>query len=324
MLSWHPSHERRPPRIDPHAALRETEQRWTDWSRLCTHSGEFREAVVRSLIVLKALTYQPTGGLVAAPTTSLPEAIGGVRNWDYRYCWLRDATFSLYALMANGYTTRPAPGGTGCFGPSPGTGAHADNVRGLRRKPTDRARATWLLGFRDRSRCEPVTQPPRSSSSMSTARSWTPCTLPPEPGWRATHGLGAPEAPDGLSRRTVERAGPGDLGGAGTSRHFTHSKVMAWVAADRAVRSVERFGLKGPLDRWKRLREEIHREVCERGYNTDRGAFTWFYGSSSLDAALLMIPLVGFLPANDPRMRSTVAAIQKDLLARGVCQTLRA
>lgn len=319
VLSWNPSWERRPPRIDATNALVETERWWREWSGRCSYSGEWREAVVRSLIVLKALTYQPTGGLIAAPTTSLPEAIGGVRNWDYRYCWLRDATFSLYALMLGGYTDEARSWRDWLLRAIAGQpelmrimyGAAGETRLTERELP-------WLAGFQG-------SRPVRIGNQASEQFQLDVYGEVMDAMYLAAR-VGVPRNPSawGLQKHMMEfveerwtEPDDGIWEVRGGRRHFTHSKVMAWVAVDRAVRSVEVLGLTGPVDRWKRLREEIHREVCERGYNADRGAFTWYYGSSSLDAALLMIPLVGFLPATDPRMRATVAAIQKDLLVHG-------
>ena len=326
VLSCHYSHERRAPRIDAIEARKRAQQWWNEWSGRCTYSGEWREAVTRSLIVVKALTYKPTGGIVAAPTTSLPEAIGGVRNWDYRYCWLRDATFSLYALMTNGYLAEARSWRDWLLRAIAGQPELMQimyGAAGESRLPE--FELGWLGGFR-------ASRPVRVGNMaaeqfqldvygevMDSMYLGARKGLPPNP---TAWGL-----QKHLMRALADRWKEPDDGiweVRGPRRHFTHSKVMAWVAVDRAVRSVERLGLEGPVDRWKRLREEIHREVCEKGYNSKRGAFTWYYGSGSLDAALLMIPLIGFLPATDPRVTGTVEAIQRELMADGFVKRYRA
>ncbi len=319
VLSWHPSHERRPPRADPVKALEEASRWWREWSDRCSYSGKWRGAVVGSLIVLKALTFQPTGGLIAAPTTSLPEALGGVRNWDYRYCWLRDATFSLYALMTSGYTSEARSWRDWLLRAIAGQPELMQimyGAAGERRLPE--LELPWLAGFQG-------SQPVRIGNRATEQFQLDVYGEIMDSMYLAAR-AGVPRNPTAwglqkhLMRFLEERWTEPDEGiweVRGPRRHFTHSKVMAWVAVDRAVRSVERLGLTGPIEDWKRLRAEIHSEVCERGYNPRREAFTWFYGSSLLDAALLMIPLVGFLPATDPRVRGTVAAIEKELVTKG-------
>jgi GH15 family glucan-1,4-alpha-glucosidase len=319
VLSWHASHEKRPPPIDSLRVLDEVESWWKQWSRLCTYTGEWREAVVRSLIVLKALTYGPTGGQVAAPTTSLPEALGGVRNWDYRYCWLRDATFSLYALLISGYTAEARAWRDWLLRAIAGQPELMHIMYG----PAGESRLTelelpWLKGFAGSRPVRIGNQASRQFQLDIYGEVMDAMYVD------ANRGLPRNDTAWGLQRRLLEsledrwtEPDEGIWEVRGPRRDFTHSKLMAWVAADRGVRSVERLGLDGPVDRWKRLREEIRAEVLERGYNTWREAFTWYYGSSSLDASLLMMPLVGFLPASDPRMVSTVAAIERDLLEDG-------
>ncbi len=326
VLSWHPSQERRAPRADALEALRRTEEWWSEWSGRCSHTGTWREPVVRSLIVLKALTYRRTGGLVAAPTTSLPENMGGKRNWDYRYCWLRDATFSLYALMMNGYVTEARSWRDWLLRAIAGQPELMQIMYG----PAGERRITefevpWLDGFGG---SKPVRVGNKAAEQFQldvfgevmdamylARRSGVPAN-------RTAWGL-QKHLMSAFEHRWKE-PDEGIWEVRGPRRHFTHSKMMAWVAVDRAVRSVERVGLEGPLEEWKRLREEIHREVCEKGYDPDRGAFTWFYGSSALDAALLMMPLVGFLPATDPRVTGTVEAIQRELLADGFVKRYQA
>ncbi|MCL5735015.1 MAG: glycoside hydrolase family 15 protein [Actinobacteria bacterium] len=325
-LSWHPSHERRPPWVDTQTLLTATERWWATWATVCQAPEEWREPVVRSLIVLKALTYGPTGGIVAAPTTSLPEDPGGVRNWDYRICWLRDATFTLYALMMNGYISEARSWRDWLLRAIAGQPELMQIMYG----PAGESRLTelelpWLAGFRD---SKPVRVGNEAAAQyqldvygevMDSMYLAGRSGVPPNP---TAWGL-----QKHLMRALSERWSEPDQGiweVRGPKRHFTHSKVMAWVAVDRAVRSVERLGLEGPLREWKRLREEIHSEVCEKGYDPDRGAFTWYYGSKSLDAALLMMPLVGFLPAKDPRVRNTLAAIEQDLVVDGFVKRYRA
>ena len=319
ILSWHPSHERRSPHHDALRELKETEEWWREWSGRCTYDGPWSEAVVRSLIVLKALTYRPSGGLVAAPTTSLPESPGGVRNWDYRYCWLRDATFSLYALMINGYLAEARSWRDWLLRAIAGQPDSMQIMYGpAGESQLPEFELPWLKGYRS---SRPVRMGNKASEQFQldvygevmdvmylAERSGVPVN---PTAWGVQKQL-----LDALERRW-EEPDDGIWEVRGRRRHFTHSKVMAWVAVDRAVRSVEMLGLEGPLDRWKQLRAAIHSEVLKNGYDKNRGAFTWYYGSESLDAALLMMPLVGFLPATDPRMVSTVDAIRKGLLEEG-------
>jgi GH15 family glucan-1,4-alpha-glucosidase len=320
-LIWHPSHLA-PPRNEPDnpfAAVAATERWWSTWCSGCTYRGEYGEAVERSLITLKALTYAPTGGIVAAPSMSLPELIGGVRNWDYRYCWLRDATFSLYALALAGYHDEAA--------------AWVDWL--LRAIAGDPAQLQILYGLAGERRIPEVELP------------WLPgyeASAPVRQGNAAVHqfqldvygevmdavhqarkaGLQPREAAWALQRQLVDfvesawqSPDEGIWEVRGPQRHFTFSKVMAWVAVDRAVKAVERFGLEGPLERWKALRQTIHDDVCERGFDAQVGTFVQSYGSKRLDASLLMMPLVGFLPVTDTRVRATVDAIERRLCPDG-------
>ena len=326
VLTWYPSHESPPRPTDARFAISETLAWWEAWSSLCTIEGEFRPAVLRSLITLKALTYQPTGGIVAAATTSLPETLGGMRNWDYRYCWLRDATLTLTALMQGGFheeamawrdwLLRAVAGNTSeiqiMYGPA-----------GERR--LDEWEADWLAGYEN---SKPVRIGNAAAgqyqldvygevmSALYEASRIGDVTS--DPAWDLQVALmdfletGWKEPDDGI----WEVRGP--------RRNFTHSKVMAWVAVDRAVRSVEEFGFDGPVAKWRQLRDEIHTEVCDKGYNEEVGSFTQYYGSTALDASLLMIPLFGFLPATDRRMRSTIEKIEKDLTEDGFVLRYRA
>jgi GH15 family glucan-1,4-alpha-glucosidase len=316
VLTWQASHLPPPEPVEPVRAVADTEQWWAEWSSHEQRRGVDAELVTRSLITLKALTYAPTGGIVAAPTTSLPEELGGERNWDYRYCWLRDATFTLYALMLAGYEREAVAWLLRAAAGAPAQVQIMYGPAGERRLPE--IVLAWLPGYE---RSPPVRIGNAASGQfqldvfgevMDCLHQARRAGVPPDPSaWSLQRALmdhleGAWRQPDeGIWEVRGER------------RHFTHSKVMAWVAADRAVKGVERFGLDGPAVRWRRLRDEIHEDVCLHGYDPDRRAFTQTYGRSELDAALLMIPLVGFLPAGDERMRSTVAAIERELCRDG-------
>jgi GH15 family glucan-1,4-alpha-glucosidase len=319
VLTWHPSYTRAPRPIDPHRAVAETEAWWREWSSRCTYEGEWREAVERSLIVLKALTYAPTGGIVAAATTSLPEQLGGVRNWDYRYCWVRDATFALYALMTAGYTEEARAWRDWLVRAVAGEPKQMQIMYGVagERRLTE-LELGWLPGYEGSA---PVRigngaalqyQLDVYGELMDALHQARRAGIPSHPtAWHVQRALldflesGWREPDEGI----WEVRGP--------RRHFTHSKVMAWVALDRAVKAVERFGLAGPVDRWRGLRDEIHAEACREGYDAERRTFTQYYGSSELDASLLMIPLVGFLPPADPRVAGTVEAVQRELVHDG-------
>jgi len=322
VLAWHPSHVDPPAQLDAFAALAETERWWRDWTGKCCYEHPWREQVVRSLITLKALTYAPTGGIVAAPTSSLPESIGGVRNWDYRYCWLRDATFSLYALTIGGYTEeaiawrdwllRAVAG-------DPSTLHILYGVEGTRRLPE--FELPWLPGYEN-------SRPVRIGNAaidqlqldvygevMDAMHLSRRAGIDSDPAsWNLQKALMS------FLERAWDQPDEGIWEVRGPRRHFTHSKVMAWVAFDRAVKAVERYGLEGPVERWRQLRDEVHAQVCERGFDHRRQTFTQYYGSAELDASLLMIPLVGFLPADDPRVIGTVRAIERDLTWDGFVQ----
>jgi len=319
-LTWHPSHQGPPARIQAEQAVDQTTAWWREWSALCTYEGEWRGQVLRSLITLKALTYGPTGGIVAAPTTSLPEELGGVRNWDYRYCWLRDATFTLYSLMTAGYLKEAAAWRDWLLRAVAGQPSAMQIMygpAGERRLPE--AELAWLPGYEG---SRPVRVGNAAAKQfqldvygevMDAMHQARRSGIDPEPAaWRLQSALlefleGAWREPD---EGIWEMRGP--------RRHFTHSKVMAWVAFDRAVGAVERFGLDGPVERWRALRAEVHAEVCREGWDPRQRAFTQYYGAPGLDAALLMMPLVGFLPPSDPRVQATVAAIERGLLEDGL------
>ena len=318
-LSWCPTHWPEPEEKKPEQNLRDTEDWWKEWSNRCTYQGEWREAVLRSLVTLKALTYAPTGGLVAAATTSLPEQLGGVRNWDYRYCWLRDATFTLYALMNSGYTQEARAWREWLVNAVAGSPSEIQIMYGLagERRLTE-LELDWLPGYEG---AAPVRignaacgqyQLDVYGEVMDTLYLARRAGLEPsENAWRVQRALIR------FLETNWDEADEGIWEVRGPRRHFTHSKVMAWVAVDRAVKTVENLGLEGPVQQWRRLRQEIHNQVCCEGFNTELNSFVQYYGSKEVDASLLMLPLVGFLPATDPRIRGTVAAIQQRLMRGG-------
>ena len=319
VLTWSRSFGPTPPPIDAETVIQNVTHAWEKWSKKHTPKGPYSEAILRSIITLKALTHHRTGGIVAAATTSLPESIGGVRNWDYRFCWLRDSTFTLYALMEAGFI---------------------DEAKAWR---------DWLLTA--------VAGSPNQMQIMygvAGERRLTEFELPELPGYEGSapvrignaaseqlqldvygevldsfyqarkKGLQKLEAGWNLERALVShlekiwtRPDDGIWEIRGPRRHFVHSKVMAWVAVDRAVRTMQEFGEDGPLDRWIRLRAEIHNEVCRFGFSRELNSFVQYFGSKELDASLLMLPLVGFLPPEDPRIQGTVSAIEKHLMSHG-------
>ncbi|MFT3781966.1 MAG: glycoside hydrolase family 15 protein [Nibricoccus sp.] len=320
VLSWFPSHEPIPPPIDIEQALKSTAEHWQSWAGRCTYKGPWKKMVVRSLLTLKALTYAPTGGIVAAATTSLPEFIGGVRNWDYRFCWLRDATFTLYSFMNAGYTEEAMAWGNWLLRAVAGDPAQLQIMYGLageRRLPE--FQLDHLTGYEN-------SRPVRIGNAaaeqfqldvygevmdaMHAARLTGIKT--DEPSWRLQRHI--------VDFVTAHWRDPdeGIWEIRGPRRHFTHSKVMAWVAMDRAVKAVEQFGLQGDSTTWTAVRNEIHQDICQRALDPERKCFTQYYGSSELDASLLMLPLVGFLPATDPRIVATVERIEKDLVVDGL------
>jgi GH15 family glucan-1,4-alpha-glucosidase len=322
VLNYRRSHEASAPAIDPRQALEATERSWRQWSDRCTYKGRWRDAVMRSLITLKALTYAPTGGIVAAPTTSLPEQPGGVRNWDYRFCWLRDATFTLNALLAAGYRDEALAWREWLLRAAAGRQEDLQmlySVTGERR--LDETELGWLPGYKG---AAPVRVGNAAAKQFQLdVYGETIDTLhlarcaglrPQSQAWRIEAALPrfletAWQQPD---------AGIWEIRGA--RRHFTHSKVMAWVAFDRAVKAVENFGLEGPVQHWRRIRDAIHAQVCEAGFDAQRNTFVQSYGSKQLDASLLLIPLVGFLPPDDPRVRGTLEAVERELLVDGLVQ----
>lgn len=320
VLSHSASHEPDPPLFDPLAALSETEGFWRQWAQRCQHQGPWHEAVIRSHITLKALTYAPTGAIVAAPTTSLPERLGGSRNWDYRFCWLRDATFTLLSLMEAGYVEEAVAWREWLLRAMAGTPSRAQIMYGIggeRRLPE--WEVPWLPGYE-------ASLPVRVGNA---AYGQTQLDVVGEVA-DALHqarsaGLGDLQTGWALERALVEHLcdvwqepDEGIWEVRGGRRHFTHSKVMAWVALDRAIRSARTFGLAAPLEKWLRLREAVHEDVCRQGYSAERASFVQFYGSRELDASLLLIPLVGFLPPSDPRVQGTLRAIERELMVQGL------
>ncbi|HEY3239236.1 MAG TPA: glycoside hydrolase family 15 protein [Acidimicrobiia bacterium] len=318
-LTWHPSTDPPAAPVDVERMIDDTESWWGEWAARCTYTGEWAEPVIRSLITLKALTFEPTGGIVAAATTSLPEALGGVRNWDYRYCWVRDATFTLYSLMVAGYSEEATAWRDWLLRAVAGDPADLQIMYGAagERRLTE-LELDWLPGYEG-------SRPVRIGNAASNQFQLDVYGEIMD----ALHqtrrsGLEPDDAAWGLQRTLLEflesawrEPDDGIWEVRGPRRHFTHSKVMAWVAFDRSVKAVEGFGLEGPADRWRALRAEIHDEVCREGFDPERQTFTQYYGSAELDAALLMIPLVGFLPCDDPRVRGTAAAVQRHLCRDG-------
>jgi GH15 family glucan-1,4-alpha-glucosidase len=320
-MGYSPSYNVPPEPIDPMRALEETDQAWQTWSRQCSASGPYSDAVLRSLITLKALTYRPTGGIVAAPTTSLPETLGGTRNWDYRYCWLRDATFTLLALMNAGFTREAADWRLWLHRAVAGNPAQVQIMYGLAgERRLDEWEVPWLAGYEG-------AKPVRTGNAAAKQLQLDIYGEVMDALYQGdTRGLAGPEHTGWrLQCKLIEhlqtiwqKPDEGIWEVRGGPRQFTHSKVMAWVAVDRAIKSVEQFGFEGPVARWRTLRAEIHRQVCREGYNAELGAFVQSYGSSELDASALLIALVGFLPPSDPRIRSTVEAIGRKLIKDGL------
>ncbi|MGI5424925.1 glycoside hydrolase family 15 protein [Streptomyces sp. CA-179760] len=321
VMTWHPSHESRPPLVDPFDALRHSVEDWRAWVSRCRYDGPYRDAVVRSLITLKALTYAPTGGIVAALTTSLPEEPGGVRNWDYRYCWLRDSTLTLGALLAAGYQDEAEAWRNWLLRAVAGDPADLQIMYGLageRRLPE--SELPWLSGFAG-SRPVRIGNDAVNQLQLDVyGEVMDSLSLARESGLSAQPDVWALQtALMDFLRTHWRRPDEGLWEVRGGRRQFVHSKVMVWVAADRAVRTMERHPeLDGDLEGWRALRDEVHREVCERGYDPERNTFTQSYGSRELDAALLLIPRVGFLPPDDPRVIGTIDAVREELDHRGL------
>ncbi|MFE5754396.1 glycoside hydrolase family 15 protein [Streptomyces massasporeus] len=320
VLTWHPSHEPRPPLVDPYEALRHSVEDWRAWVSRCRYDGPYRDAVVRSLITLKALTYAPTGGIVAAPTTSLPEEPGGVRNWDYRYCWLRDSTLTLNALLAAGYQEEAEAWRNWLLRAVAGDPADLQimyGVAGERRLPE--FELPWLSGFAGSAPVRIGNDAVNQLQLDVYGEVMDSLSLARESGLSAQPDVWALQtALMDFLRTNWRQPDEGLWEVRGGRRQFVHSKVMVWVAADRAVRTLERHPeLDGDLDGWRALRDEVHEEVCEKGYDAERNTFTQSYGSRELDAALLLIPRVGFLPPDDPRVIGTIDAVREELAHGG-------
>jgi GH15 family glucan-1,4-alpha-glucosidase len=319
LLTWHPSHEPPPHGVEAHSAVVNTEEWWRQWSAHCTYQGPWREHVLRSLIVLKALTYSPTGGIVAAPTTSLPEALGGVRNWDYRYCWLRDATFTLLALLDAGYVEEARAWREWLLRAVAGEPSELQIMYGVagERRLTE-LELPWLPGYQG-SRPVRIGNGAVSQFQLDVYGEVLDCLYQ-----ASQSGVARSDEAWTLKRHLLdfleshwEQPDEGIWEVRGARQHFTYSKVMAWVAVDRALRMAEAYGLPAPLERWRALRSRIHAQVCAQGYDAGRNHFVQAYGSRELDASLLLIPQVGFLPPEDARVVGTVEAIQRELCEDG-------
>ncbi len=322
VLSYGPSHLEMALKLDPQGALAETERFWREWIARCTDCAGWAEAVRRSLITLKALTYAPTGGIVAAPTTSLPEKIGGVRNWDYRYCWLRDATLTLLAFMDAGYVEEAEAWREWLVRAVAGSPQQIQVMYGVAgERRLSEWQLDWLPGYEG-------SQPVRCGNAAAAQLQLDVFGEVLDALYQACKaGLAPHDAAWDLQRAMLGhlekvwiQPDEGIWEVRGPPRHFTHSKVMCWVAFDRAVKMVEGMGLKGPVERWRALRARIHEDVCRRGFSEKRGCFVQSYGSEELDASLLLIPLVGFLPAGDARVKRTVESIQRELTVDGLVQ----
>jgi len=315
VLTWRPSHLPAVQPIDPLVTLEGTEAYWLEWISRCTYEGRWSDTVRRSLLTLKTLTYAPTGGVVAAVTTSLPESLGGVRNWDYRYCWLRDATMTLQALMYSGYVDEARAWRhwlLRAIGGDPAELQIMYGVAGERR--LDERIADWLPGYcgvpvRIGNAAANQFQLDVYGEVMDAMHQARKAGLEPDrPAWDLELAL------MGFVEKNWRLPDEGIWEVRGGKQHFTHSKMMAWVAADRAVKAVEQFGYDGPVQRWRALRGDIAADIMANGFDERRNTFTQFYGSRELDASLLMMPLVGFLPADSARVRGTIAAIERELL----------
>jgi GH15 family glucan-1,4-alpha-glucosidase len=320
VLAWRPSHLDPPSASAQPAGFEETRMWWQGWADHCTYTGPWRDAVVRSLLTLKALTYAPTGGIVAAATTSLPEQLGGVRNWDYRFCWLRDAALTLTTLVATGYDQEGWAWWNWLLRAAVGDPAKIQIMYG----PAGERRLTelelpWLPGYE---RSAPVRAGNAASVQyqLDVYGEIANCMYVARHAGLGDEGLGWDWAIQVLEflEEVWREPDEGIWEIRGPRRHLTHSKVMAWVAMDRAVRVAEEYGLDGPVERWRAVRDEIHADVLAKGWNGDRRAFTQSYGSDRLDASVLLMPVVGFLPATDDRIQATVDAIQRELVQDGL------
>ena len=319
-LTWYPSNQQEPPAVNVDAAIQKTEKWWREWSDRCTYQGKWRDAVLRSLITLKGLTFLPTGGIVAAPTTSLPELIGGVRNWDYRFCWVRDATLTLQSLLRAGYLEEARDWREWLLRAVAGSPSELSILYGLRgeRRLTE-LELPWLQGYEN-------SAPVRTGNAAYKQYQLDIFGEVANTLFQARQaGLG----PAKHSRHEValamlefletgwERPDEGIWEVRGPRRHFVHSKMMAWVAVDRLIRSAEKGRFATDIPRWQNLRKAIHDQVCRQGFDAGLNSFVQYYGSKHLDASVLMMPLVGFLEAKDPRVKGTVKAIETNLMRDG-------
>jgi GH15 family glucan-1,4-alpha-glucosidase len=319
VLTYGPSHLDPPEPIDPAQALEDTEKFWTEWCSRCTYDGQYRDLVLRSLITLKALTFDPTGGIVAAPTTSLPEKFGGSRNWDYRFCWLRDATFTLLALMNSGYTEEASAWHNWLLRAAAGSPEHMQIMYGIwgQRRLLE-WEAEWLPGYEG-------AQPVRVGNAAHAQLQLDVYGELIDAFHQARVAkLELDDESWGLERAVLEHLAEvwdqpdhGIWERRGDGKHYVFSKVQTWVAFDRAIKSAETFGFEAPLDEWRALRDTICRDVCEKGFDEKLNSFVESYGSKLLDASVLLLPSVGFLKPEDPRVRGTIAAIEKHMMRGG-------
>jgi len=320
VLTHSPSHLNEPRAVDPDTVLRDTQVFWREWSGQCRYDGDWADDIQRSLLTLKSLTYRPTGGIVAAPTASLPEQIGSSRNWDYRYCWLRDATLTLLALMDAGYHDEATAWRDWLLRAAAGSPTQAQIMYGVAGERHLREwDVPWLDGY-ERSRPVRIGNAAAGQLQLDVFGEVMDALYharreghPPVPeAWRLEQAL--------LKHLETVASRPdhGIWEVRGPPQHFTHSKIMAWVAVDRAIKSAEQFRLEAPLDHWRAWRENLRVEICDRGFNASLGSFVQSYGSTNLDASLLLIPVVGFLPPTDPRVQGTVAAIEQRLMSGGL------
>jgi GH15 family glucan-1,4-alpha-glucosidase len=328
VLSWYASHKEPPRPVNPEHALRDTTAYWKEWSDKCEEYGEWHEPILRSLITLKGLTYAPTGGIVAAATTSLPEEIGGVRNWDYRFCWLRDATFTLFALMTSGYLDESRAWRLWLLRAIAGSASQMQIMYGVHgERRLDEQQVPWLEGYEN---SKPV-RIGNAASNQFQLDVYGEVLAAMYAAHRA--GIETNETEWHLQIELMkfletkwQEPDEGIWEVRGGPQHFTHSKMMAWLAFDRAVKMSEECNCAAEdyVERWRELRDEIHQQVCERGYNVKKKAFTQFYGSDELDASLLMMPLGGFLPIEDERVVNTIGAIERELMWEGFVLRYRA
>jgi GH15 family glucan-1,4-alpha-glucosidase len=321
-LTWHPSYEPAPPSPDPDRALHETYEWWRRWAAKARVQGPHRDAVMRSLLTLKALTYGPSGGIVAAATTSLPESLGGVRNWDYRYCWLRDATFTLQSLLHAGYSAEAKAWRDWLVRAVAGEPAKLQILYGVAgERRMDERELPWLPGYEG-------SRPVRIGNAAVAQRQLDVFGELMDVMFVArSSGLELDDEAWQVQRACLDwleghwdEPDEGMWEVRGGRKQFTLSKIMVWTAFDRAVKTVEQLGLEGPLARWRALRDDVHEEVCARGFDRERHTFTQIFGGRQLDASLLLLPIVGFLPGKDPRVVGTIEAIQRDLTDDGFVQ----